>query len=344
MALAAAVLLTGAADGRPRAQATPSGTDPIDARLARVQAALSSGSARPEDSIIELKAILAANPQNATAHLFLGMAYRLLNQPALAGEARAELAQALTLDPDLVAARFLLAQLYLDIGRPAAARETLATGLEQHPGQPQLGSLLAEAERQLGHPDRAAELARQAVARDPSLLQAGYYLGLALIDLHRNDEAAAVLEPIVAAGVNPADTTLALGTAYLDGGRLDRAIATLTRASTVDPARADIRLALARAYRLHHLPAKARAQLALVRLPGAAGPAVSAVSQDPLEPTLYMERGLLDLDQGRLTAAAAAFEKVLAIDPGNEEAARHAADIRRRLRRPTGTPAGGGRR
>lgn len=150
-----------------------------------------------------------------------------------------------------------------------------------------------------------------------------------------------MLEPVVAAGVNPADTTLALGTAYLEEGRLDRAISTLTRAAAVDPSRADIRLALARAYRLRRLPAKARAQLALVRIPGAAaGRAVYAVAQDPLEAKLYMERGLLDLDQGRLTAAAAEFEKVLTIDPGNEEAARHAAEIRRRLAR----PSGGGRR
>ncbi len=339
LTLAAAVLLTGAADRRPRAQATPSGTDSIDARLAGVQAALSSPSANQEESIRELKAILAVDPRRGEAHMLLGMAYRM-QSAEMSSEARAELVQALELDPDLVPARFILAQLYLDLGRPGGARDTLSAGLAQHPGQPQLSTLLAEAERQLGNPQRALELTGQALQGDASLLQARYYRALALLDLEQRDAAILELEQVAAAGGNPPDTNSALGAAYLEAGRLDAAIAALGAALAADPARADARITLARAYRLRHQPERARAELARAR---AAKPA-AAVAQDPLEPLLYMELGLLDLEQNRLTAAAASFRKVLDIDPANEIAARHLADVEQRLVRQRRPAAPGKRR
>ncbi len=304
--------------------------------MARVQAALAADSGRPADIIRELTAILAIDPKRADAHLLLGMAYRMTGSAEMNGEARAELVQALDLDPDLVPARFLLAQLYLDLGRPAGARDTLTAGLAQHSGQPQMATLLAEAERQLGHPERAIELARQALQADPSLLQARYYLALALVDAGRRDEAIRELEEVAAAGGNPADTNLALGNAYLDAGRLEAATSALGKAVAADPARADSHLALARAYRLRRLPDRARAQLALAR------PAVEVVSvaDHPLAPVFYMELGLLDLQQGRMTTAAGAFQKVLEIDPGNEAAARHLEEARRRLRAGSRTPDG----
>jgi len=46
-----------------------------------------------------------------------------------------------------------------------------------------------------------------------------------------------------------------------------------------------------------------------------------------------LERGLVKLQRGQLTAAANAFKKVLEMDPANEPAARGLAEVRRRQKR-----------
>ena len=53
----------------------------IQQRLARIRAALFSGTARPDDAVKELKDILAADPESAEAHLLLGIAYRARVRP-----------------------------------------------------------------------------------------------------------------------------------------------------------------------------------------------------------------------------------------------------------------------
>ncbi len=312
----------------PASQASPATSASLQERLNRVGASLSSGAPRVDAAIQELKAILAIDPRSADAHLFLGMAYRILGSADLMGEARAELVQALELNPSLVAARFILAQLYLDIRRPTGAKETLTTGLVQHPGQPQLLALLAEAERQLGDPRTSVDLARRALQGDPALLQARYYLGLALLDLGQRAEGIAELEQVVRADAPAAEAHLALGTAYLDAGRSAAALAPLQRAATIDPSRVETRLALSRAYRINGRLDLAARQLALAR-PGALAASASSASRDDLEPAYYLELGLVALKRGRLTAAADAFGTVLGLEPAHEEATRRLADIRK---------------
>jgi len=151
----------------------------IQDRLKRVGADLLSGAGRIEDSIKELKAILALDPRSAEGHMLLGVAYRSVGSPDLMGETVAEFRQALSLDPDFIPARFYLANVYLDLGRPARAREELEVALAKVPGQPQFLALLGEAERQLGNHRRSVEVHRQALRADPSFAQARYYLGLA---------------------------------------------------------------------------------------------------------------------------------------------------------------------
>lgn len=308
------------------------GAADVQQRLNRVASGLFGGTTPPDEAIRDLKGVLALDPQSAEGHVLLGMAYRMEGSPELTGEARAELVQALAIKPELVPARVYLAQLYLDLGRPGAARDTLATGLARQPDDPQLLALLSETERQLGHPGRAIELARQVLGRDNTFAQARYYLGLALLDSQQRDEGIGELEAVVRSGTKVADPNLALGAAYIEAGRVDDAIEVLRQGTTIDPSRPDMRILFARALRTKGLLDKADAQLALAR-PRAAQAGAPQFSRQHSDADFYAELGFLRRQQGRLQAAADAFQKVLDMEPDREEAARALADVHKQLQK-----------
>src|SRR6185369_17600381 len=114
-----------------------------------------------------LKAILGVDSRSVEAHLLLGMAYRAQGTQEMLAEAVAEFRQALEISPDFMPARFYLAHVYLDMGRPARAKEELEAALAKTPGNPQLMASLGEAERQLKNPRKAAEIIREALTADP---------------------------------------------------------------------------------------------------------------------------------------------------------------------------------
>ena len=305
---------------------------PINVRLERVRADLFSRADHLTDDVRELKAVLALDPRSAEGHLLLGVAYSTQGSKDLKGEAIGEFRQALDLDPSLVPVRFYLAHLYLDLGRAARAREELEAALVQVPGNPEFLTLLGEAERQMKNPRRAVEVTRQALQADDSFAQARYYLGLALLDLGQRDEAIKELERVVQSGVPVADVYLSLGTAYIEAGRAAEAIETLSQGLRVDAARPELRIALARAYRSKGLLDRAEAQLALGAPKRAPLSASSDYPYQQVELDFYLERGLLKLQRGQLTAAAEAFKKVLELEPNHEVANRGLAEANRRLR------------
>jgi tetratricopeptide (TPR) repeat protein len=311
------------------AQTAPAAPEPTKDRLQRVAADLFSATPRLVDDIKELKAILAVDPGLAEAHLLLGIAYRAQGSPEMIGEAVAELRQAISLNPSLILARLTLARVYLDTARATRARQELEGALEQTPGQPQLLSVLGEAERQLGNPQRSVELNQQALKADPSMMQARYYLGLALLDLRQHADAIREFETVVKSGANAAEAFLGLGTAYLAAGRATDGIAALREAAKLDPSRHETHLQLARAYRIKGLLNDALKELKLAIPSGAA--TLNTVYSN-LEADAYMEEGLIRLAQGRLEAAAAAFQKVLDLDASNDPARQQLALVQKRLR------------
>ena len=314
------------AGGSPSRQ-TNTSTTPLQPRLDRVRTDLLSRTAKVEDAVRELKAILAVDPRSAEGHLLLGIAYRMQGSTEMLGEAKAELVQALAIDPHFAPARYYLAQLYLELGRPSGAREQMETALAQHPGNPQFLALLGEAERQVGKPERALALNREALKSDESFAQARYYAALALNDLKRRSEAIAELERVVSGRPDVVDPYLALGTAYLDGGRVGPALSVLMQATTIDPVRPDVRLQLARAYRLRKNFAKAEEQLVLAK-PARVSTQASLSSQQ-MEADFHIERGHLDLARGRLDGAIEAFRKVLDMDPNHGPTNRDLAQVYR---------------
>lgn len=296
--------------------------------LNRVAADLFSATPHPAEAIRQLKAILAADPGLPDGHMFLGIAYRAQGSPELMGEAVAELRQALALNPSLALARMTLAHVYLDLARADRAREELAVALAQNPGHPQILAMSAEAERQLGNPRRSLELNRQALQVDATFVQARYYLALALLDLQQHAEAVREMELVVKSGANPREAYLGLGTAYLGAGRVDNALTALNEAARLDPARPETHIKLSRAYRAKGLLARAVKELQLAMPTGTAG--LSALYQN-IESDLYMEEGLVRMQQGRLEAAAESFQRVLDADSTHEPAKRQLAEVQKRL-------------
>src|SRR5436190_10163613 len=103
-------------------------------------------------AIRESKSALALAPQSAAAHMLLGQACLALHSVTMMGEAKAELQEALNLDPNLLWARFYLAKVYIDVGKYDRAREELQRGLKQAPNVPHFLALLGEVNRKLGQP------------------------------------------------------------------------------------------------------------------------------------------------------------------------------------------------
>jgi tetratricopeptide (TPR) repeat protein len=307
-----------------RAQTAPSKAA-VQERLERIRAELFTRSDRAKEAIRELTEILASDPGSVDAHVLMGIAYRSLGTADMIGEAVAEFRQALALDPAHVPARYFLARVYLDLVRPARAREELEAARQREPGNLQVLALLGETERQLGNPRRSLELNRQVLQSNASFAEARYYMGLALVDLGQRAEGIQELERVVKSGAPAADAYLALGTAYIDDKRLDEAIAVLLEGVRVDAARPDIRVALARAYRSKGLLTRADEQVS-AGMPKGGVTAASPVYQQ-VESDLFIERGLVRLQQGRLDAAAAAFKKVLDMDSTNGPATRYLAQV-----------------
>ena len=297
----------------------------IGARLTRVAEDLFSRTDRLDENIAELKAILALDSNSAQAHMLLGLAYQTKRSPDLMGEAAGELRQAIALDASLIPARLYLAHLYLDLARPERAREELQAALVQMPGQPQLLALLGEAERQLGNPKATLDLSAQALAANPSFAEARYYRGLALYDLGRRDDAIREMEQVIEAGGRRPEVYSSLGAAYLEAGRLDQAIAMLVDAIKLDPSRPEPMIKLARAYRLKGQPAKAEAPLAHAR--SIAGQTAVSAADQQVQRDVYVEEGLLRLQQNQLAAAARSLRKAVDLDPNHGPGRRYLAEV-----------------
>jgi Tfp pilus assembly protein PilF len=303
----------------------PAAAPTLDQRLERARNQIFGSVDGATAAIPELKAILAIDPTVAEAHMLLGVAYRTTAPETMIGEAKAELRQALDLNPAFFPARLMLAQIYMDLGRYESVRDEATTALAQVPGQAQFLALLGEAERRLGNPARSVALNRQALDADPLFSQARFFLGLALIDAGQRDEAIQQFERVLHDGVQNTDLYLHLGMAYLDAGRVDDAVQVLERGVSVAPAMADLQIQLARAYRLNGTLDRAQQHLTLAAAADA-GSQVTAAYQRT-EANRNLEWGLLRLQQGQLAAAATALRQAADMDPANAAVHRTLAEV-----------------
>ena len=280
---------------------------------------------KTDQAISEVKAVLAANPRSAPAHMLLALTYIAKGSTAMVADAKAELQQTLDLDPELVYARFYLARLYVDQGLSEKAEEQLEIGLKQSPGLPQLLSLLGEVRRKLGDPAAALELNRKALEADPTMAQAHYFLALAYLDLKQEQPAIAEFEKVIHTPYVTPEMYNALASLYIDKKQFAEAEDLCRKAIALNPSRPDAYLTLARVYNAQHLSDKALEVLRLA-LPEGREFAVSEYYQG-LQADLAVERGVAYTAKKMYTLAIEAYTRALEFDPSRAEIHRRLAEL-----------------
>ena len=132
--------------------------DPLGAEMAFGEAMQLFQAERFEDALAKFEAAVAARPDQALYHAYLGWADFVAHGPEKANEARDRLNHALTLDPDLAETHAMLGRMAATEDDAATARQHLERSLTLAPGQPETVALLLEAYRRLPEPDpRGAE-------------------------------------------------------------------------------------------------------------------------------------------------------------------------------------------
>jgi tetratricopeptide (TPR) repeat protein len=278
-----------------------------------------------QQAVTQCKEAVGIDVQSGAAHLLLGQAYLALRAASMVAEAKAEFQQALDLDPGLVWARFYLAKVYLDIGRPDKAKAELEAALKTRPGVAHFLSLSGEAERKLGAPEAAIEWHKKALAADPQLNTAHYYAALAYIDLKKDDEAIAELEASIRSPFVAPELYLSLGSLYAQRKRYREAEELCRKAIELDPGRAESYLNLAQLFNAQKLSAKALAALHLALPPGKTFATSSYYQQ--LQADIYFEFGRAYADKGSARDAIAAYVRCVSLDEGRAAAHRKLAEL-----------------
>jgi tetratricopeptide (TPR) repeat protein len=280
---------------------------------------------KAEQTIRECKAVLAADPRSAPAHMLLGMAYLAKGSMAMIGDAKAELQQALDLNPELLWARFYLARLYFDQGLNEKAQEQLERGLKQNPVLPHFLSLLGEVRRKLGDPGASLELNRRALEADATMIPAHYYLALAYADLKQEQAAMAEFEKIIQTPYVTPEMFNALASIYIRKQQYAEAEALCRKAIALDRSRPDTYLNLARVYNAQHASDKALEVLRSALPEGKEFPASQYYQE--LQADLAVERGDAYTAKKMYTRAIEEYTLALDFDPRRAAIHRRLAEL-----------------
>jgi len=297
--------------------------DPHGAQLGVAAQHLQQGNI--EQAVRECKTVLAADPRSASAHMLLGMAYIAQKSSAMIGDAKAELQQAIDLDPELLWARFYLARLYLDRGLNEKAREQLELGLKQSPGLPPLLSLLGEVRRKLGDPAASLELNRKALAADATMIPAHYFLALAYLDLKQDPAAIAEFEKIIHTPYATPEMFNSLASLYIRKQRFAEAEDLCRKAIAMDNSQPAAYLNLARVYNAQHASDKALEALRAALPEGKEFPA--SEYYQGLQADIAVERGVAYRDKKMYAKAIDEYTRALDFDPGRSVIHRRLAEL-----------------
>ena len=289
---------------------------------------------KPEQTIREVKRVLAADPRLAPAHMLLGLAYVALGSAARIADAKAELQQALDLDPELLWARFYLARLYFDQGLSEKAQEQLERGLKQSPGLPHFLSLLGEVRRELGDPGASVELNRKAIEAGVTMAPAHYFLALAYLDLKQEQAAIAEFEKAIRSPDAGPEMYNALASLYIKKQRFAAAEDLCRKAIALDRSRPDTYLNLARVYNAQHASDKALEVLRAALPAGKEFPATEYYQA--LQADLAVERGAAYTAKKMYAQAIDEYARALDFDPRRAVIHRRLAELYRQK----GDPAG----
>jgi tetratricopeptide (TPR) repeat protein len=289
---------------------------------------------KTEQTIREVKQVLANDPRSAPAHLLLGLAYVALGSTARIADAKAELLQALDIDPELLWARFYLARIYFDQGLSEKAQQQLERGLKQSPGLPHFLSLLGEVRRELGDPAASVELNRKAIEAGVTMTPAHYFLALAYLDLKQEQAAMAELEEAIHSPLVTPEAYNALASIYIRKQRLAAAEALCRKAIALDRSRPDAYLNLARIYNAQNASDKALEVLRAALPEGKEFPATEYYQG--VQADLAVERGAAYTAKKMYAQAIVEYGRALDFDPRRAVIHRRLAELYRQKGDPSG--------
>ncbi len=321
--LIAAVLLAASHGAPAQAQAPEDAGRQAHAHLQAGAAHLKRGEA--DAAVKECRAAVALNPQSAAAHMLLGQAYLAQRSVSMFAEAKAELQQALDLDPTLYWARFYLARAYIDTGRNDRAKEELERGLEEHPNVPHFLSLLGEVNRKLGAPEASIALQKKTLEVDPAMTPAHYYAALAYMDLKNDDAAIRELEASIRSQYVAPEMYLTLGSLYAKRKRFAEAEDVGKKAIALDPSRSESYLNLGQLYNAQGASDKALAALRSALPEGKTFPTSPYYQQ--LQADIHFETGRAQEEKHRNAEAIQAYLDSLAFDPNRGDTHRRLAGL-----------------
>lgn len=280
---------------------------------------------RGDLAIEAFKTAMLHQPQAAEAHMMVGYTYRFLASFEMIAEAKAELRQAVALDPNLAWARFYLARIYVDLGRLAKAEEELTEALRIEEQNPFFLAFLGDVNRQSGDPNRSIQLNLKAVEISPSLSLAHYYLGLAYNDLDERDKALREFETAIECPQVLPEMHVALGSSYADAERYSEAIAQFERAIELDPNRAESHLQLAKAYRLSDRLDLAEKELRLLK--GNPQMQIQSPYFQEICAEASFESGLINQSQGKMLQAKESYLEAIKVKQSYGLAHRQLAEV-----------------
>jgi tetratricopeptide (TPR) repeat protein len=280
---------------------------------------------KADQTIRECKAVLATDPRSAPAHMLLGLAYLAQGSIAMMGEAKAELQQALDIDPELLWARFYLARLYLDQGLTEKAQDQLERGLKQSPGLPHFLSMLGEVRRKLGDPAASLEMNRKALEADATMIPAHYFLALAYLDLKQEKAAIAEFEIAVHSPSATPEMYNAMASLYLKTQQYAEAEDFCRKAIALDRTRPDAYLNLARVYNAQRASDQALEALRSALPEGKEFP--PSEYYQGLQADIAMERGAAYTAKKMYAQAIREYSRALSFDPFRAVVHRRLAEL-----------------
>ncbi len=280
---------------------------------------------KTDQTIRECKSVLAADPRSAPAHMLLGLAYLAKASTDRVADAKAELQQALDLDPELLWARFYLARLYFDQGLSEKAQAQLELGLKQSPGLPHFLSLLGEVRRQLGDPGASVELNRKALQAGDTMTPVHYFLALAYLDLKQDQAAMDEFQMAINSPFVTPETYNALASLYIRKQQFAPAEDLCRKAIAMDPTRPAAYLNLARVYNARHASDKALEALRAALPAGREFPASEYYLT--LQADLAVESGIAYSTQKMYARAIEQYTRALDFDPSRAVIHRRLAEL-----------------
>jgi tetratricopeptide (TPR) repeat protein len=297
-----------------------------------------------QESIKELKKLVADNPKNAVLHYLLSRAYFELHDT---DKALSEALEAIRGEPRLFDARAVAARVYVDRGQYGKALEQTELILNSQPSSPDGRLIKDRALIGMNETDKALPDLEDLVARYPKYRDARLRLGNVYLSAKEYSKAMAEYQKLWED--KDLGGFLGVQTVLMLTGKPDQAVKNLRDEVAADPNNLDMLYALANAQAVMHLYPEAAANYqkilkttlnsvdvwlrlgAVQQLMGQESQALASMMQaqhaDPRNPEAFLRYAIMLDTGGKPREAIGAYEKVLGIDPGNMVALNNLAFI-----------------